>query len=232
MASNITLVTGATGNLGNAVVTQLLSDGHTVVGTVRASHTSAESKKHPLYEPYGADVSKEEEVEKLISHLIHTHQRVDFAALLVGGFAMGELEGTSIDDLKKMYELNFLTTFLCCQKLYTQMKQQENGGHIVLVGARPAIDPSAAAGLVSYSLSKSLLFQLSDIINAKTTETGVRSSIIVPSILDTPPNREAMPKANFNDWVTPEQIAKTISFLASSDSQPLRQSVFKLYGNA
>nr|WKN36321.1 SDR family NAD(P)-dependent oxidoreductase [Tunicatimonas sp. TK19036] len=232
MKSKNCLVTGAAGNLGKAVVTQLISDGHTVVGVMKPSHDAGKLQEFSEFTRYEADVSQENEVENLIKHLTQTHQHIDFAALLVGGFAMGPLESTSLEDIRKMYELNFITAYLCCQKLYTQMIQQENGGDIVLVGARPALEPSAAATMVSYSLSKSLLFQLSDIINAKTSKTGVRCSVIVPSIIDTPNNRESMPDANFDDWVTPDQIAKTISYLASPTSKPLRQTIFKLYGDA
>lgn len=232
MKSKNCLVTGAAGNLGKAVVTQLISDGHTVVGVMKPSHDAGKLQEFSEFTRYEADVSQENEVENLIKHLTQTHQHIDFAALLVGGFAMGPLESTSLEDIRKMYELNFITAYLCCQKLYTQMIQQENGGDIVLVGARPALEPSAAATMVSYSLSKSLLFQLSDIINAKTSKTGVRCSVIVPSIIDTPDNRESMPDANFDDWVTPDQIAKTISYLASPTSKPLRQTIFKLYGDA
>ncbi|MGD1892770.1 MAG: SDR family oxidoreductase, partial [Cyclobacteriaceae bacterium] len=159
-------------------------------------------------------------------------QHIDVACLLVGGFAMSSLEDTKLADVEKMFKLNFNTAYLCSQKLYLRMKEQESGGHIMLVGARPALQADAAASMVSYSLSKSLLFELNKIINAKTVETGVRSSILVPSVLDTPPNRNSMPDANFNDWVTPEQLAEVVSFLASPKSQALRQTILKVYGNA
>jgi len=226
----IALVTGSSGFLGKSVANRLLGEGFTVVGTVRTPNDTLDFEGHPSFERYTIDVSNESEISRLMDYISQNYGQVDFAALLVGGFAMGTLAETSQKDLEKMYRLNFLTAYLCCQKLYAQMSDQ--GGHIVLVGARPALDPSAAAAMVSYSLSKSLLFQLEEIINAKSTETGVRCSVIVPSVLDTPPNRESMPDANFNDWVTPEQVAETISFLASTDSAPLRQTVLKLYGNA
>ncbi len=228
----IALVTGASGNLGRSVTNRLLSEGFVVVGTVKMPDESLDFEDHPSFEKYAVDVSNESEISNLVNHISQNYGQVDFAALLVGGFAMGTLAETTHKDLEKMYRLNFLTAYLCCQKLSAQMSDQEQDGHIVLVGARPALDPSAAADMVSYALSKSLLFQLEKIVNAKTADTGVRCSVIVPSVLNTPPNRESMPDANFNDWVTPEQVAETIAFLASSNSAPLRQTVLKLYGNA
>ncbi|MEO0334386.1 MAG: SDR family NAD(P)-dependent oxidoreductase, partial [Bacteroidota bacterium] len=203
-----------------------------VIGAVRTPEESLEFDDHPSFDKYVADVSNETEVSRLVDYITQNYSQIDFAALLVGGFGMGTLSETSAADLEKMYRLNFLTAYLCCQNLSAQMQKQDQGGHIVMVGARPALQPSAAASMVSYSLSKSLLFQLHEIINAKTSETGVRSSMIVPSVLDTPPNRGSMPDADFSDWVTPEQIAEAIAFLASSNSTPLRETIFKLYGDA
>ncbi|WKN43231.1 SDR family NAD(P)-dependent oxidoreductase [Tunicatimonas pelagia] len=230
--NKIALVTGASGHMGKSVTTQLLNDGIKVVGTVQTPEESTDFDNHPAFEKYAIDVSNEAEVSRLVDYITKNYGQVDFAALLVGGFAMGSLAETSSADLEKMYRLNFLTAYLCCQKLSAQMSSQEQGGHVVLVGARPALDPSAAASMVSYALSKSLIFKLEEIINANTAETGVRCSVIVPSVLDTPPNRESMPDADFSDWVTPEQVAATVAFLASSDSDPLRETVLKLYGNA
>ena len=230
--NKIALVTGASGHLGKAVVTNLLDSGITVVGTVRTPDDFLDFEGHSSFEKYTVDVSDEDQTSQLVSHVSQNYGQIDFAALLVGGFSMGTLAETSQADLEKMYRLNFLTAYLCCQKLAATMSSQNHGGHIVLVGARPVLDPSAAATMVSYSLSKSLLLQLEKIINAETAETGVRCSLIIPSVLDTPPNRESMPDANFQDWVTPEQVAEIVAFLASNDSGPLRQTVLKLYGNA
>lgn len=230
--NKIALVTGASGFLGKAVSAKLLNSGITVVGTVRTPDDFLDFENHSSFEKYTVDVSDEDQTIQLVNHIIRSYGQVDFAALLVGGFSMGNLAETSQADLEKMYRLNFLTAYLCCQKLVAAMSSQDHGGHIVLVGARPVLDSSAAATMVSYSLSKSLLFQLEKIINAETSTTDVRCSLIIPSVLDTPPNRESMPDADFQDWVTPEQVAEIVAFMASNDSEPLRQTVLKLYGNA
>ena len=226
------LVTGAFGNLGIAVTKQLLTDGFRVIGTVLHLDDREAPIAHDNLEVYQADVSNEKEVEQLVEHIQSEYKQIDVACLLVGGFAMSPLEDTSLADVEKMFQLNFSTAYLCGQKLYIQMKGQQDGGHIMFVGARPALQEEAAASMVSYSLSKSLLFELSKIINVKTADTGVRSSILVPSVLDTPPNRDSMPEADFDDWVTPEQLAEVVSFLASPQSRPLRQTILKVYGNA
>jgi NAD(P)-dependent dehydrogenase (short-subunit alcohol dehydrogenase family) len=130
-----------------------------------------------------------------------------------------------------MIALNFDTAYNCVHAVFPSMVKQ-GGGRIVLVGARPALQAHAGKGMVAYALSKSLIFKLAELINADGKDKNVVCSVIVPSTIDTPANRKAMPDASFNDWVTPEQIANTVAFLVSDDGISLREPVLKLYGNA
>ena len=111
----VALVTGASGHLGQAVVARLLSEKIQTIGTVRNQDENLDFGDHTTFEKYAADVSNEAEVSHLVDYIAQNYGQVDLATLIVGGFAIGALEETSTDDLEKMYRLNFLTAYLCCQ---------------------------------------------------------------------------------------------------------------------
>lgn len=229
--AKVIIVTGAAGNLGNAVVKKLLDNGNTVVGTVLPGEHCAAGDGQAHFEEYELDVTNADATGNFISHVAHQYGRIDFAALLVGGFSMGNIEDTTLEDIYKMMKLNFETTFIAAKATYRQMLQQSTGGHLMFAGAKPALEAAAGAGTLGYALSKSLVFKLAEYINESGKQHKIKASVIVPSILDTPENRKAMPDANFQDWVKPEEAAEIISFLFSEKSTPLQETVFKIYGN-
>lgn len=228
---NIVIVTGAGGYLGKAVVPHLLNNGNTIVGTVPPGKKIPALSNYQHYEQYELDVSNPDDTAKFVQYVVNKYKRIDAAALLVGGFAMGGISKTTLEDLHSMLKLNFETAFVTAQPIYNQMKKQNSGGHIILVGAKPALEPGAASGTIAYAFSKSLVFRLAEYINESGKKYKIKASVIVPSILDTPPNRKAMPEANFEDWVKPEEVAAIVNFLISEESTPLKESVFKVYGN-
>jgi len=98
-----------------------------------------------------------------------------------------------------------------------QMKLQQ-GGRIILVGSRPGRYPDAARTSVAYGFSKSLVFRLAEIVNLEGREKNIHAAVIVPSTIDTPANRKAMPKADFTKWNRPEDIAEKMeAILAGRD---------------
>jgi short-subunit dehydrogenase len=109
----------------------------------------------------------------------------------------------------------------------------KNGyGRLVFIGARPAIDPSQGKALISYALTKSLLFKLADFLNASAKTKNVVASVVIPSTIDTALNRKNMPDVDPNIWVKPEQIADVLEMICSEKGMPLRESVYKVYNNA
>jgi short-subunit dehydrogenase len=103
---------------------------------------------------------------------------------------------------------------------------------LVFIGARPALDNNAAVYMPGYALSKSLLFKLSEILNAAGKEKNIVSTVVVPSIIDTPVNRTAMPNENFSKWVSPESLANIIYMACSEAGKDLREPVMKVYGES
>src|SRR5205085_1563631 len=138
--------------------------------------------------------------------------RIDGGILLAGGFEMGEIDTTDGAALKRMFSLNFETAYYLARPLFQHMLQ--NGyGRLVFTGARPGLNAAEGTNKVAYALSKSLLFTLADILNQEAKGKNVTVSVIAPSTIDTPPNRQSMPNANFNNWVKPEQIAEVLAFI-------------------
>ena len=230
MKKNI-LITGASGNLGKATVEKFLVEGYNVIATVSPGKKLDYEVKGDLV-TYEADLTDEKSVDVLISKIIKNHQSVDVAILLVGGFAPGSIDVTDGALLKKMYTLNFETTYFVTRPVFKQMQNQKNGGRILMIGARPAINAQAGKGLLAYSLSKSLLFKLAEFLNAEGASHNIVTHVVVPSTIDTPVNRNAMPDAKFSDWVKPEEIASVLNFLSSEDGSAIRESVVKVYGNS
>jgi NAD(P)-dependent dehydrogenase (short-subunit alcohol dehydrogenase family) len=226
MKKNI-LITGASGNLGQALVDKFTQQGDYVIAIYSPGHVIPQ----PHVSAYEADLTDEKSVQAVVSNIIRDHSSIDAALLTVGGFAMGSLSETNLESVKKMISLNFETTYLVAQNVFSSMVNQ-GGGRIVMVGARPALQAQAGKSMVAYALSKSLIFKLAELINAEGRDKNIVCSVIVPSTIDTPVNRKAMPDANFNDWVTPAKIAECIAFLVADSGNPLREPILKLYGNA
>jgi NAD(P)-dependent dehydrogenase (short-subunit alcohol dehydrogenase family) len=200
------LVTGAAGNLGKATIEKFLAGGHTVIAVVSPGKGLDVQKN--LF-AYPADLSNESATQASLDKITSQHQAIHAAVLAVGGFAMGTIESTSSAEIQKMVSLNFNTSYHVARSVLKKMISQQEG-RIILVGSRPALEPARGKTSVAYSLSKSLIFQLAELINTEASAKNVKASVIVPDIIDTPANRQDMPKADFSKWVTPQAIAHII----------------------
>lgn len=225
------IITGASGNLGTAVTKTFLDEGYKVIATVSSERSLKEMKAHPQLESFIVNLESEKETAEFVEKILSSHKSIDAALMLVGGFAMGKLEDTSGEDLKKQFSLNFETAFYLARPLFSQMMKQESG-RLVFIGSRPAIKPSDGKNMVAYGLSKSLLFTLADYINAAAKGKNISASVIVPSTIDTPVNRKSMPNANPENWVSPETLAGILEFVVSDKAGALRENVIKVYNNA
>lgn len=229
MKSKNILITGASGNLGKATVEKFLSNGYQVIATVSPGKNIGYTTSGN-FQTVEADLTNEESVNAMMSGVIEKYKILDAAVLLVGGFAMGNIHNTDGAALRKMISLNFETAYYSARPAFLQMQQQPTGGKIVLIGARPALRAKDGKGAMAYALSKSLLFQLAEMLNAESANKKVITSVIVPSTIDTPVNRKDMPDADFSAWVKPEEIADVIAYAVSNNV--LREPVFKVYGNS
>lgn len=224
MIRNI-VITGSSGNLGKAVSRKFVSEGYQVIGLDSKATTNENGVDH-----FECDLTSLKATNRTFETIKEIYGKIHAGIFLVGGFDMGTLESTRTEDLEKMMSLNFYTAFHASKEAYAWMKETE-GGKIILVGARPAID-GGSAGVLAYSISKSAVIKLAEIINETGAQDNIQAAVIVPSIIDTPINRMSMPDADFKKWVTPEAIAESIYFLVSDAGVQLRNTFLKIYGNS
>jgi NAD(P)-dependent dehydrogenase (short-subunit alcohol dehydrogenase family) len=225
------IITGANGNLGAATVKKMLDEGYKVVAVDHSGSHLGFASSNTNFELKQVDLSDEKGVDVFVREVIEMHGKVDGALLLVGGFAMGDIASTDGEALRKMYSLNFETAYFIARSLFQHMLN--NGyGRLVFIGARPALKPEQGKGVMAYSLTKAMLFHLAELLNAEAKGRNVVASVVAPSTIDTPQNRESMPGADPANWVKPEQIAEVLEFICSEKGMPVRESVYKVYNNA
>ena len=219
------LVAGGTGFLGNAVVRELIGSGYDVAATwvVERERERLESEPVALIE---ADLFDADQVEKAIAAVAELEAVVN----LVGGFSDGpRVHETDPGEFEKMLRLNVMPGFLLARAAMPRMIER-GGGAFVGVSARPALRPFA--GAAGYISSKAAVLALVQALDAEYKNDGIRCNAILPSVIDTPANREAMPDADHTKWVPPEQIAKVVRFLVSEDSAPTSGAAVPVYGRA
>jgi NAD(P)-dependent dehydrogenase (short-subunit alcohol dehydrogenase family) len=229
LAKKTVVITGAAGNLGKATVRKFASDGYRIVSVLSPGKKTGAGMEGNS-DAYAVDLTDEKNVQAFGDELLKKYIKIDAAVLLVGGFAPGKLSETDATLLRQMIALNFESAFHLSRIVFQQMLSQPEGGRIVLVGSRPSLEPSRAKNAVAYSLSKSLLFNLAACQNAEGQSRNVVTAVVVPGTIDTPENRKSDPNANFDQWVTPEEIADAIAFICKGSSKSLRDPVIKMYG--
>lgn len=231
MKKKTVIVTGASGNMGQAVVKKFLAEGYHVVGTVIPNDPVALEIENPNWEKLVVDLMNADDAEKLVQVVIGKYQAIDVLVCTVGGFAMGNIANTAFADINKQISLNFETAYNTVRPAFKQMKQQ-GSGRIFLVGSKPGLSAGLSKGMLAYGLAKSLIFRLAEMLNDEAKGKNVVTSVLVPSTIDTPQNRNSMPGADFESWVSPEAIAEVVSFYCTDAASVLRKPIIKLYNNA
>jgi NAD(P)-dependent dehydrogenase (short-subunit alcohol dehydrogenase family) len=224
------LLTGGTGGLGLGVTPAVLALGAVVtipyvnprdVERLKGFISPADLARIRFVE---SNLNDEGMVEKLVNDL----PRVDVLIHLVGGFAMGATHEYSFENWKRDFDLNLHTTFLICK--HSLRRMLENGyGRIVTVGSRGAVEP--AGQLAGYCASKAGVVALTKAIADETKGTNITANTVLPSVIDTPSNRDAMGVENADKWVKPESLAQVICFLASDAAKDVRGAAIPVYGS-
>lgn len=225
------IITGANGNLGTAVTQNFLNKGYRVIATVITEAMQKDIPEQDNLLVKVVDLNDEAAAKDFVASAIDEFKTIDGGLLLVGGFAMGDINATSMKDIQQQIALNFETAYHVAQPLFQHM-MANNNGRIVFIGARPALEPKQGKGLLAYGLSKSLLFKLAEYLNASAKGTNVTATVVAPSTLDTPLNRKSMPDTDPETWVKPAALAEILEFIVSDKNAPIRESVIKVYNNA
>lgn len=148
---------------------------------------------------------------------------------LAGGYQAKPIAESTRADLDKQIELNLVTAFLCCREAVKALRAG-GGGRIVNVAARVVEVP--VGGSIAYSVSKAGVAALTRALAVEVRDNGILVNAVLPSIIDTPANRAAMPKADTAKWPRPDQLAATILWLASPENQLTSGALLPVYGLA
>jgi len=230
LGGRLVVVTGGTGGLGRGVVGALRARGaRVIVADVRAfGPDEGPFAGDPGVEVVAVDLAAEDAVTAFYAGLAARHEGPLWASIhLVGGFTMGPATGTSAADVEQMFRLNAMTAFLCSREA---LKAMRGGGRIVNVAARPALVPTG--GMIAYSMAKAAVAALTTALAAEVVKDGVLVNAVAPSIMDTPANRAAMPKADHSRWPSVEDVGTSIAWLASPANALTTGLVMPVYGLA
>jgi len=227
MEDKVILVTGADGALGKYVTQAFLDAGATVVGTSRKIRQSDFSSSSFTALP--AEVSTREGAKVLMDQVVARFGTLDVLAHTVGGFAGGpSIVDTDDVTFQQMFDLNLNFLFHVLRATIPVLRQNGNGC-IIAIGSRAALEPGAGVG--AYSASKAAMVSLIRTVALENKDAGLRANVILPGTMDTPANRESIPKADFSKWVKPTAVASLITWLASDAGKDVTGAVIPVYGS-
>jgi NAD(P)-dependent dehydrogenase (short-subunit alcohol dehydrogenase family) len=221
------VVTGGTGALGSAVVDALVKDGARCVVPYRDEKDAQRLRRHEGVRLIAIrDLSDEAEVAKLYKDGSPLWASIHIA----GGYLWGPVADTDKAKAQAQIDMNFMSCFLCCRAAIKAMGG--NGGRIVNVAARPALEWRAGANMSAYGAAKAAVAALTVALSEEVAKDGILVNAVAPSIMDTPANRKDMPKADFDKWPKVEEVAATIVFLASPENRVTRGAIVPVYGKS
>jgi len=226
MQRRTVLITGGGGNLGMVTITHFLNRGWRVIATVSPGK-SLPGFVHKDLHLYAIDLTDEEAVSNWVQTIISEFSQINAALLLAGGYQGGTLADATQEQLRQMFTLNVETAMNVLRTVFFHMKAHQEG-RIIFIGAKPALEATAASHSIAYALSKVQLVKLTEFVNALGKEHGVAGYCLVPEIIDSPANRAAMPKADYSKWIKPDKMAEIM--LRLCDEQLIvTESIIRLY---
>lgn len=215
----IALITGASGALGGAAVKVFTEAGATVCSCDMRGDVKIR-----------VDVTDPEQAAKAVRQAVEEHGRIDILLNVVGTWApqppVGEIDDATVD---KLMAVNF-TSVLNMSRAALPHMTANGWGRIVNIGAKQALKNTA--GNSAYGAAKAAVIALTQSIAAEAGENGVTCNAVVPSVMDTPANREGMPKADFSKWVKPEHVAEVMAFLSTDAGGNINGAAIPVWNRA
>jgi NAD(P)-dependent dehydrogenase (short-subunit alcohol dehydrogenase family) len=175
----------------------------------------------------GLDLSSADVATKAMADVKAKFGRLDALFNIAGGFQWETVDGGKHESWERMYALNLTTAFNACKAALPYLIES-GAGRIVNVGAQSALH--AASGFGPYAASKSAVHRLTEALADELKEKGVTVNAVLPSIIDTAANRREMPKADFDRWVAPADLAAVILFLASDEAKAVTGALIPVTG--
>jgi NAD(P)-dependent dehydrogenase (short-subunit alcohol dehydrogenase family) len=214
----VVVISGGTGALGQAMVLAFLGAGARVCVpyVVPAEQAALQARLAPAeaarVEMKPCDLADEAAVNAYVSDIAARLRRVDVLVNAVGGFAGGDLASTPMAEWNRMMTLNLTTAVVGCRAVLPEMTRAR-WGRIVNIASRAVIPPQG--GFIAYTVSKAAVITLTQALAQEVRAQGVTVNAVLPSTMDTPANRKAMPDADRSGWVSTESVAQVVAFLAS-----------------
>jgi NAD(P)-dependent dehydrogenase (short-subunit alcohol dehydrogenase family) len=233
-SGKVALVTGGTGGLGRAVTLALLHEGASVVASYIVKEEADALRDavgpHAHLELLPLDATNEEECRTFVDGITARHGHLDILVNAIGGYAGGTpMWETDTKTYQLMLTLNLRAGHNLSKAVVPAMLRQKSGA-IVNIASKAAVDHAAGAG--AYAASKAAALALFDCLAQDVKGSGVRVNSVLPSIIDTEPNRKAMPNADFSKWPKPEEIAQVILFLCSAEAKLIHGAAIPVYGES
>jgi NAD(P)-dependent dehydrogenase (short-subunit alcohol dehydrogenase family) len=229
----VIVITGAAGNLGNAVAKSFLEQNGIVCGIDHRKGRMEDLKNFPtdqgkFYPFEDIDVTDSADMAALVDKIHDQVGTIDILVNTVGGFSMGESVHEMSDEMwQRMMDLN-VHSFLSTTSAIVPDMIKKNRGKVISIGSKAALNGSANTG--AYAAAKGALLRLTESMAEELRDKSIQVNSVLPGTIDTPENRQAMPNSDYSKWVSPEQVAKVILFLSSSASDGITGTAIPVNG--
>jgi NAD(P)-dependent dehydrogenase (short-subunit alcohol dehydrogenase family) len=227
-SGKVIVVAGGAGGLGASVVDLFVESGATVIAPDRVVPENGGG--NPGCDYLMLDALSETSVADVLNEVAVKHGQIDALVNVIGGYAAGDpVSALDLSVYEKQLDLN-LKSALLLTKYAVQTMSERGGGKIVHIASRAAVDKGANS--FPYSVSKLGVVRLVEAVAAETRNEAININAVMPSIIDTPANRKAMPDAKYDNWPKPAQIANVIAFLCSDAAELISGAAVPVYGRA
>ena len=233
LMDKVVIITGATGNVGQATAVACYQNGANIALTGRKmaalEETFADWGQDEKVFLITADLMDEESVSGMVAQVAERFNRIDALVNVAGGYKAGTpVHELSLRDWEFMFNLNARSVFFTSRAVVPHMLAQRSG-RIVNIASRAAL--AGKAKMAAYSVAKTAVVRLTESMSAELRSQGINVNCIIPDTIDTPENRQAMPQANFSKWITPSEIANVIVYLLSDASGNIQGASVPVFGN-
>ena len=226
---SVVLVTGVSGALGSAIAEAFNAAGATVCGADIVAPDDEDALVDPeTVEFYETDATDESSVKETVGAILDEHGRLDALCNVAGTWRGGDpIHETDVEEFDTLFDVNLRSMFLVSKHAIPHLRETE--GAIVSVSARSSLEGGEGDG--PYRASKAGVRLLTETVAEENLGT-VRANAIMPSVINTPMNREMMPDADHDEWVDPADIADVVLFLCSSGAGVTSGAAVPVYGEA
>lgn len=235
MSDPVAVITGATGWLGTALTGRLLAKGYRIGATYL---TPSEAEDFEERFPYDGDrlvlrrvnAVERDQIDSFMESVATRFGRIDAVAALVGGWAGGrDVADTGDMRFDRMIDLNLRSAF-CTVRAAIRHLEAAGGGRILLAGSRAAVD--TPPGQAAFNIAKAGVVALAKTAALEVEHAGITVNAIMPSVIDTPRTRAALPYSDYVKWPTPDEIAAAAEYILTGESGVISGAAIPVYGGA